>query len=111
MENSKYLVRPSDFCIFEIDESNGCYRVYEKSPHPNRQNAYKHFTYDNLVNHIGFFPITEDKISYYEKRHTFEIKFMSWQCRNDGHGGCKGGTRKEYLEYLKRVEEFKNKQK
>ena len=110
MENSKYIVRPDDFCIFEIDESNGCYRTYDgKRFGGNRQTAYKHFSYENLVEGYGFFPIDESEIPHYRKKHDFEIGFMSWQCRNDGHGEPKGGTRGEYLDYLERVKIYQAK--
>ena len=106
----KYLVRPSDYCIFEIDQSNGCYRVYEEDI-LNRPNAYKHFTFENLTENYDFFPITGKNLGYYEEKNDFEIKFMSWRCRPDGHGGSKGGTKDEYLNYLDRVKRFNDETK
>ena len=104
----KYLVRPHDYCIFDFDESNNCYRCWSKKPvtyrDGTRPNAMLHFTYDNLTKNYDFFPIDEDEIEIYiVKNHEYH-KFVSWQTRSDGHGGCKGGTYEEYLNYLKRYE-------
>jgi hypothetical protein len=107
----KYIVRPSDFCIFEIDEDNGCYRVYYSNSLKNRQSAYPHFSYENLVDNYGFFPISESELPAYEEKHNFEISFITWKHRNDGHGGCKGGTREEYMEHLERVKQFNKSRK
>jgi len=104
----KYLVRPHDFMIFEIDPSNECYRGYETKEVKNRPNAMSHFTYEILTNsNHEFFPITEDQIEEYKLKHNAEMEFTIWQHRNDGHGGCKGGTREEYEAYLERVKRFK----
>jgi len=101
MKKTKFLVRPSDFMRFEIDESNGCYRVYQKESNENRQNAYTHFTFDVLVNNYLFIPIEEDdtkRLEIFDKKRNLHYKFMKWQGRPDGHGGSKGGTMKEYRE-------------
>ena len=100
----KYLVRPSDYHIWEIDESNGCYRSYTNKniqyPDGTRPKAQKHFTYELLTTVYGFFPIDEDEIETYTKKSNEYHKFISWQRRSDGHGGIKGGTYEEYLETL-----------
>jgi hypothetical protein len=102
MNLPKYLVRPNDFHIFEIDESNNCYRsycnrhvTYSDGTRPNAQN---HFTYDILTDGYGFFPIEENEIEIYEKKGKLYRKYMNWVTRPDGHGGSKGGTMEEYLE-------------
>ena len=68
----KYLVRPSDYSIFDLDESNGCYRVWSSKPLPyrngKRSKAMKHFTFENLTTKHKFFPIDESQIEFYEKR-------------------------------------------
>jgi len=101
---TKYLVRPNDMHIFEIDESNGCYRSYTNrsvtDSDGNRPNAYEHFTYENLTQNYYFFPIGDvDEIDIYEYFHNIYMKFTSWQSRPDGHGGRKGGTFIDFLRY------------
>lgn len=99
MNKSKYLVRPHDFSIFEIDDSNGCYRAYKQEGKviENRPNAYAHFTYKNLVENYGFIPIDEYDIKHYTKKNKLYHDWISWSTRPDGHGGSKGGTMEEYL--------------
>lgn len=101
----KYLVRPNDYSVFELDESNGCYRSYKGPTYSDgtRPNAQLHFTFENLTENYDFFPITEDEISIYEKKCDQYYKFLSWQTRSDGHGGIKGGTFDEYLNYIKKI--------
>lgn len=96
----KYLVRPQDFSIFELDESNGCYRILLKNA-IRIPNAMGHFTFENLTVNYGFFPIDESELDFYEHKSDDHYKFLSWQSRSDGHGGCKGGTYEEYLRYRK----------
>ena len=101
MKKSKYLVRPDDFHIFEVDDSNGCYRSYTLRsityPDGTRPEASDNFTYENLTHNYNFFPIDEDKLSAYEYFGKIYVDFVSWQCRPDGHGGVKGGTYEEYI--------------
>lgn len=103
----KYLVRPHDFHIFDIDEANNCYRswstrtvTYSDGTRPNAQN---HFTFKNLTENYGFFPISENELQMYEQKHDEYLKFSSWQSRSDGHGGSKGGTYEEYLALKHRI--------
>lgn len=102
----KYLVRPDDFGIFDLDESNGCYRSWSKKPitysDGTRPNAMEHFTLENLTKNYGFFEIDESEIEIYEQKCDEHYKFLSWQSRSDGHGGSKGGTYGEYLEARKK---------
>lgn len=98
MDLPKYLVRPDDFHIFELDESNYCYRSYEQYPREHRQSAYDHFTFQNLSENYGFIPIDEEDIPYWEEKHQLYLDFMVWSCRPDGHGGRKGGTMEEFLQ-------------
>lgn len=107
---SKYLVRPHDFHIWDLDESNGCYRSYSTRTvtydDGTRPTAQPNHTFELLTNIYDFFPIEEGELEYYEVKHDDYMGFMSWQHRSDGHGGCKGGTREEYERYLIRVEEY-----
>lgn len=98
---SKYLVRPRDSHIFELDESNGCYRswntrnvTYSDGTQPN---AMLHFTYENLTQNFGFIPIKENELDDYQKKHELYMKYLSWSSRPDGHGGIKGGSMEEFI--------------
>ena len=51
-------------------------------------------------------PTYEEIPKYLEKMH-FHYSFLSWQCRNNGHGDAKGGTLGEYLEHLEAVKRWK----
>ena len=97
----KYLVRLNDFSIFDLDESNGCYRGWSKKPitysDGTRPNAMTHFTFENLTENYGFFAIEESEIETYEQKCDEHYKFLSWQSRSDGHGCSKGGAYEEYL--------------
>lgn len=102
----KYLVRPNDYAIFDLDESNGCYRSWSRKPitysDGTRPNAMKHFTYENLTLNYNFFPIEETELSYYEDKHNEHMEFILWESRSDGHGGIKGGSYEEYLALRKK---------
>lgn len=97
----KYLVRQRDFHIFEIDESNDCYRSYStknvRRADGTRINAQSHFTFENLTTNYDFFPIKENEIEKYEKKNKQYHEYLKWACRSDGHGGSKGGTMEEFL--------------
>ena len=105
-EKPKYLVRPHDFHVWELHPKSGRYQPRFKTPLENRQDPYEHWDFDTLVGIHNFIPIEDDELDYYEKKNDYELGFFSWQARNDGHGGAKGGTREEYAAYLIRVEEF-----
>ena len=102
MKPTEYLVRPRDSHIWELDESNGCYRSYTTRSvtrsDGSRPNAQLHFTFENLTQNYGFFPILESEIEVYEQKNDINTNYIKWSCRPDGHGGCKGGTMKEYLD-------------
>ncbi len=108
--NPKFLVRPHDFHIWELDESNGCYRSYTTRSvtysDGTRPNAQPNYTFERLTETYDFFPIDEDELEYNEKKNDYYTKFTIWQCRSDGHGGSKGGTEEEYEAYLRRVEAY-----
>ena len=102
MKNSKYLVRPDDMHIFDMDESNGCYRSYSTREvtrmDGSRPNAQSHFTYENLTQNYNFFPIDEEKLALFEQFHSIYMDYINWASRSDGHGGSKGGTVIEFLQ-------------
>jgi hypothetical protein len=104
---SKYLVRPNDMHIFEMDKSNSCYRSYTtrdvRRPSGLRPLAQEHFTYENLTEDYNFFPIEKLDIPMYEYFNNIRTQYVSWQARSDGHGGVKGGTFEEYLEYYNMI--------
>lgn len=111
MEYPKYLVRPHDFSIYDLDETNNCYRYWSRNPPKysdgTRPNAMEHFTYDNLTQNYDFFPIKETQLEMYEQKHNDYYDFVSWQSRPDGHGGSKGGSYEEYLMYKERCIKYK----
>lgn len=107
---SKYLVRPDDFAIFEVDESNGCYRAMSNEPISNRPNAYNHFTYDNLTLGYGFFPIDEFEVVIYKQKSEEYHNYLTYKTRSDGHGGIMGDTTfDEYIEYKNMLNMIKGK--
>ncbi|MBT6047716.1 MAG: hypothetical protein HOG49_12985 [Candidatus Scalindua sp.] len=108
MKNPKYIVRPDDSYIWELDESNNCYRSYKpiKYSDGTRANAHDNYTFKRLTEIYDFFPIEEDELAKYEAKCKDHYAFVGWQIRSDGHGGCKGGTRAEYEIYLERVERY-----
>lgn len=87
-KNPKYLVRPEDLGIFELDESNGCYRYFDRGiVNGDVPNAYPHFTFKTLTENYGFFEINESHLELYEKiRDELAKKNKS---EPDGHGGKK----------------------
>lgn len=104
----KYLVRPSDFMVWHLIEYEGK-QLYQRPKLPDYM-AHDHFTFENLTENYDFFPITEEQVPEYESKCNDYYGFVSWQCRPDGHGGSKGGTREEYDAYLERVKAYsKNK--
>lgn len=107
----KYLVRPNDYAVWERFKDTDLYRTFEAPGKEikNRQDPYNHWNHEILTRRYGFFPIEEYELDKYLEKWDLEIRFKSWQCRNDGHGEAKGGTREEYFEYLERVKEFNKK--
>jgi hypothetical protein len=104
MKEIGYMVRLRDSHIFEVDESNGCYRSYAcrniTDSEGNRPQAQSHFTFENLLNY-DFIPIDESEIPKYKEKHQLYLDYVSWAGRPDGHGGSKGGTMEEFLNQRK----------
>lgn len=109
---SKYLVRPHDLHIFELDPFNSCYRSYSCRTvtygDGTRPNAQSHFTFQNLTENYDFFPIKEEELPQWEEKHELYMSYLSWSCRPDGHGGSKGGTMEEYLRRTGAKTHFRN---
>jgi len=101
----KFLIRPHDYHIFEIDESNNCYRSYSTRSvtyaDGTRPSAQLHFTFENLTKNYNFFSIKDSELPIYEHKHQLYLDYITWHTRSDGHGGSKGGTMEKYLQYLK----------
>lgn len=95
----KFLVRPRDYHIWELDESNNCYRswscrdvTYSDGTRPNAQ---KTFTLELLLE-CDFFPIEESEVDFYDKKHSEYLTYSSWLCRSDGHAYVNGFPTTEY---------------
>jgi hypothetical protein len=99
----KFLVRKNDFHIFEVDETNGCYRSWSTKnvtdSKGNRPQAMSHFTFENLTENYDFFPIQEEELEFYNNKHNIYLNYFKWTNISDGHGGIKGGTFEEYVNY------------
>jgi len=93
-KKSRYLVRPKDYHIWELDPHNNCYRSYScrnvTYPDGTRPNAQNHFTFENLTQNYDFFPILKTQIPKYEELGHLYHKLMDKFHENDGHGGIKG---------------------
>lgn len=96
-KQNKYLVRPHDSHVFEVDLTNGCYHSLSTRDSANRPKAYDHFTYENLTQNHNFFEIEESEIERYDKKNDLYHEWIGWVTRSDGHGGSKGGTFEEYV--------------
>jgi len=105
MKTPDYLYRPNDFTIFEKIE-NGKYIVMDKATPKYISNEY---SYDVLISH-DFKSCTEDDFPRLKKKRDFYYEYTGWSGRPDGHGGSKGGTIKEFLEYKERVKRWKKSQ-
>jgi hypothetical protein len=84
----KYLVRPSDYMVWELREDLGLYEIMDPPTDRfgNKPIPYDHFTFENLTAH-GFFPITEDELGLYAKLRENHYQALSEQLRaNNGHG-------------------------
>ena len=80
----RYLVRPYDSQVFELDDCNGCYRAYDPRDAPNRPDAYPHFTFDNLVGNYGFVVIGEAEVEKYEERSMAYTEWLALSCDKCG---------------------------
>jgi len=93
MNIPKYLYRPSDFQIFELDGE--FYKIQSKDGF-----LFHHqYTYECLINH-GFLPCTELDFDELAKKSKLYNDYIVWSSRPDGHGGRKGGSMESYLKTL-----------
>ena len=88
----KYLYRSDDYSIFEKQEDN----KYRMQMDIERDWVTHGYEYGVLMG-SGFLPCTEDDFGWLKMKHEQYYDYLSWSSRNDGHGGCKGGTMEEYL--------------
>lgn len=96
----KYLVRPDDHAIFEIQPDIMRYGLFGKIK--NKPKAYDHFTYENLVNHYGWYPINEDEIPKHQALNHRWNQIWSKYMESDGHDGVKGrdGLTPEEIDFI-----------
>ena len=87
---SKYLARPTDGAIL-IQNVNGTYSFMDSPMHVSYE---YHKAY---LLHLNFEEVTEDDFPRLKIKGEQYFRFLSWTHRNDGHGGCKGGTWEEFL--------------
>ena len=88
----KYLVRPDDYMVFELDEALGLYEVMDPPTDRfgNKPIPYDHFTFENLTSNYGFFPILADELPYYailRERHYRQLDKELSQLRGCGDDG------------------------
>lgn len=89
---SKYLLRPDDYAVFTQNE-DGTFSHDESGQHmPYRYKEAALLT-------LGFIP--KDELNWPEimEKRDFYTRYMNWYTRSDGHGGSKGGTLEEFLQY------------
>jgi hypothetical protein len=94
MIKPKYLYRPSDFEIFELDGEEYVMKCNDGFL------FHHHYTYKSLMDH-GFLPCVESDFEELSRKHKLYRDYIMWSSRPDGHGGRKGGTMKEYLKIFK----------
>ena len=100
----KYLARPDDGEVWSLNDDNLTYSSKRfKDEHPDHI-THKH-AYETLIA-CEFYSVTEDDFPALEEKGKDFYEFISWQGRSDGHGGSKGGTRKEFLEYKERKKKW-----
>lgn len=102
-ELPKYLVCPNNYNIFTLNPENNEY--YSELIGANR-NQLMSYSYDTLVNIHHFYPAKECELEMYKKKSDEYYEFVSWQSRNDGHGGTKGGTYEQFLQHKKDVKKY-----
>lgn len=78
----KYLVRPIDFSVFELDDETQRYR---STNIPRNHKPYDHFTFDILTEGYGFFPVKEEDLGDYREKSQAYYKSLAMQHYNSGH--------------------------
>jgi hypothetical protein len=96
----KYLARPDDGEVWSLNEDGSTYSSKRfKDEHPD--NITHEYAYETLLA-CAFYEVTGEDFPALEEKGKDFYEFLSWQGRSDGHGGSKGGTREEFLEYKKK---------
>jgi hypothetical protein len=91
----KYLARITDGAIFKENEDGTFSMVDSLMASPYR------YSKDQL-SYPMFEEVTEKDFPYLKKRMKEYYSYLAWANRNDGHGGCKGGTIEEFREKFKK---------
>jgi hypothetical protein len=89
-----YLYRPDDYSIFyKVKTEEGFTYIHEIS----FERGYKGHghQYKTLIA-CDFKPCTKADFKELAAKKKEYYEWLSWSCRNDGHGGCKGGTMEEF---------------
>ena len=83
----KYLVRPSDFAIYSINDDGLTYShmIYKNKIENYVGNCFK---YETLIS-SGFFVITDNELTEYQNRYEMYYDEYNKSVVNDGHGGLK----------------------
>lgn len=88
----KYLVRPSNFEIFYLNDDNETYSIRDKRIEHYVAHKYK---YNVLIN-LGFFPCKKYEIKKYNEMQNEYYDEYKKAFKNDVHGGIE--PTREYLE-------------
>lgn len=84
----QYLVRPDDFVVFTLRNTDGEYSA--------DKNSIIKYRYKSLVD-LGFYAATEEDLPELKKKSHLYYQWLIWESRPDGHGETKGGTFEEFL--------------
>jgi hypothetical protein len=88
----KYLARQHDGAILKRNE-NGTYSFIESNMH----RPYE-YSLDSLLS-LNFEPVTEEDFPALKEKGDLYYQYMSWYHRSDGHGGVKGGSLEDFMNY------------
>ena len=92
--NPRFLVRSNDYHIWELDPYNNCYRSYSTRQvtysDGTRPNARHNYTFENLTENYGYYPIEESELPRIEALGEKYHKILNKYYHSDGHGGIDG---------------------
>lgn len=87
IKNAKYLVRPSDFMIFSLNDDGETYDIDDfKKEYPDHLRM--NYKLDLLLS-CGFYSIEDNEFDIYMKKHDDYWKIEAHRWISDGHGGVK----------------------
>jgi hypothetical protein len=90
VEYPRFLVRPDDHAIFELQPNNR-YGIYDRTGKmKNKPRAYDHFSFEILTENYGWFPIHANQIPEHEAKNHEWNRIWSKYFESDGHDGIKG---------------------